>query len=328
MRILRFAVLAATFACAPAGTSEMAMGDGPPSAEPAHRRILYESVVDDTSAVFLIEDGTDPVNLTNRVGYDGMPSWSADGLEILFVSDRGADAGAGREGGGDVYIMRADGTDVRRVTTDGGGYSFPKLSPDGTRIGFDAGRGLPNAQVWMMDAEGGNVTRLTHNEFDEGYVSWSPDGTKLVFDSFRDGPPEIYQIDVNDLTVTRLTYFGAHIGDPRLSPSGTQLTFEAGMTGNSEIYVANADGSDPAQLTDNPADDRASAISPDGQRVVFCSDRDSEREAFELYVMDIDGSGLTKITATGTSNLYPTFAPRGPDDDASGGTRDGPPDAD
>ncbi len=319
MKVLAATFLVATLACSPnAPTVDTTDRDASIAEPPVIRRILYESVLGGSSEVFLInEDGTDPVNLTNRAGYDGMPSWSADGSEILFVSDRDVDTGAGAQGGRDVYIMRADGTDVRRITTDGAGYSFPKLSPDGTHIGFDASRGLPSAQVWMMDADGGNVTRLTHNDVDEGYVSWSADGTKLVFDSFRDGASEIYRIDINDLTVTRLTHFEAHIGDPRMSPSGTQLTFESGMTGNSEIYVTDADGSNPAQLTDNPADDRASAISPDGKRVVFCSDRDAEREAFELYVTNIDGSGLTKITATGTSNLYPTFAPRGLGDEAS-----------
>ena len=306
MKTLNFLVVLASVACSPSTVSDFATRDAL-SLDPLPRRILYESITDNGSEVFLInEDGTDRVNVTNRAGYDGMPSWSYAGDEILFVSDRDSDVRAR-----DVYIMRADGTDVRRITTDGAGYSFPKLSPDGTYIGFDASRGLANAQVWIMNSDGDNVTRLTYNDVDEGYVSWSSDSTKLVFDSFRDGSPEIYQVNINDLAVTRLTHFTAHIGDPRMSPSGTQLAFESGMSGNSEIYVTAADGSNLAQLTDNPADDRAPAISPDGLRVVFCSDRGAPPEAFELFVMDIDGTGLTKITNTGTSNLYPTFAPQG-----------------
>lgn len=308
MRVPSVVFVLLLVACAPSTGTGPSVDTDVTAAPSAPRRILYEAVVDGGGEVFLInEDGTDAINLTRRAGYDGMPSWSPDGEEILFVSDRGADAAAGDEARGDVYIMRADGTGVRRITTDGAGYSFPKMSPDGTRIAFDASRGLPNAQVWIMDADGSDVTRLTHNDVDEGYVSWSPDGTKLVFDSFRDGEPEIYRVDVDDLGVDRLTDFGEHIGDPRLSPSGVLLTFESGRDGNSEIYVTRADGSDPVRLTDNPADDRAPAISPDGLRVVFCSDRGGEREAFELYVMNIDGSELTKITDTGTSNLYPTF---------------------
>ena len=107
-----------------------------------------------------------------------------------------------------------------------------------------------------------------------------------------------------------MTSLEDHIGDPQMSPDGTLLTFESGRDGNSEIYVTNADGTEPRRLTDNPADDRASAISHDNSRVVFASDRDGEREAFELWVMNIDGSDLRKLTETGTSNLYPSFEPR------------------
>jgi len=280
---------------------------------PGLRRILYESVVDGNSEVFIInEDGSAATNLTNHPGYDGMPSWSPDGSEIVFVSDRGAVEESGSERGGDVYIMNTDGTNVRRITTDGAGYAFPKLSPDGTMIAFDAARDSDNAQVYVMDADGGNIRRVTHNDVDEGYVSWMPDSRSLVFDSFRDGPPEIYRADVDGGNPTRLTHFGAHIGDPRLSPDGTKLAFESGMEGDSEIYVTKPDGSEPARLTRNPADDRAPAISHDGRRVVFCSDRGGEREAFELFVMNIDGAGLLKITDTRTSNLYPTFEPPKP----------------
>ncbi len=278
------------------------------------RRILYESVVDGDSEVFVInEDGSAAANLTNRSGYDGMPSWSADGSEIVFVSDRGEAGGSsGQASGGsrgDVFIMNADGTNVRRITTDGAGYAFPKLSPDGTRIAFDAGRESDNAQVYVMDADGGNVRRVTHNDVDEGYVSWTPDSRSLVFDTFRDGPPEIYRIDVDGGNPTRLTHFGAHIGDPRLSPDGSKLAFESGMDGDSEIYMTNAEGTEPTRLTWDPADDRAPAISHDGRRVAFCSDRGGEREAFELFVMNADGTGLLKITDTRSSNLYPTFEP-------------------
>ena len=284
---------------------------------PGLRRILYESVVDGTSEVFIInEDGSAATNLTNHPGYDGMPSWSADGSEIVFVSDRaGARVGAGETGGenrGDIFLMSADGNNVRRITTDGAGYAFPKLSPDGTKIAFDAARDSENAQVYVMDADGENVRRLTHNDVDEGYVSWTPDNRSLVFDTFRDGPPEIYRVDMDGSNPTRLTHFGAHIGDPRLSPDGAMLAFESGMDGDSEIYVTNADGTEPARLTWNPADDRAPAISHDGRRVAFCSDRGGEREAFELFVMNSDGAGLLKITDTRTSNLYPTFEPPKP----------------
>ena len=62
-------------------------------------------------------------------------------------------------------------------------------------------------------------------------------------------------------------------------------------------------------MTDHTADDRSPAISHDGKQVVFSSDRDGEREQFELFIMEIDGSNLRKIETPGEANLYPSFAP-------------------
>ena len=270
------------------------------------RKILFESNIGGNMEVFVINsDGTDPINLSHRPGYDGTPSWSADGSRIIFSSDR--DAGAKR--GNDVYIMNADGTNVQRITTDSKGYAFPTLSPDSRWIAFDAARDSENPQVWIMSVDGSNMKRLTFSDTPEGYCSWTADSRRIGFDTFRDGHSEIYTINADGSDPFRITHFEAHVGDPRISPNGQQLAFETGKDGNSEIYVINLDGSDPKRLTNNPADDRSPAISDDGKQVVFSSDRDGEREQFELFIMDIDGSNLRKIETPGAVNLYPTFAP-------------------
>ena len=302
-----------TTACVPADAPSPSAAEGlaTGASEGGPRRILYESVIDDQSEVMLInEDGTALTRVTDNPAYDGMSSWTPDG-EILFVSNRAHD-GQDREGegrGGDVYLMAADGSDIRRITTDAAGYSFLQLSPDGRWIGFDASRRGEFAQVWVMGVDGDGVRQVSPSEFDEGYVSWTADSRALVYDSFRDGPPEIYRGSIETGEVTRLTHLEAHIGDPRMSPDGSLLSLESGRDGDPEIYVTNSDGSQPRRLTHNPADDRAPAISHDNQRVVFSSDRDGEREGFEVWVMDIDGSNLQKLTSTSTSNLYATFEP-------------------
>ncbi len=273
------------------------------------RTIAYESNVDGNAEIFVInEDGSDPVNLSNHPAYDGMPRWTTDGTQILFASNR--DAGQ-EEDGNDVYIMDADGTNVRRITTDSAGYAFPTLSPDGEMIAFDGNRGdAEYASVFVMNADGSEVTQITDSGTDEGYVSWSPDSQRIAFDTFRDGEPELYMVNRDGTDPARLTHFESHIGDPRLAPDGKSITFESGMKdGNSEIYIMSLADKTVDRLTHNPADDRSSAVSHDGNRVVFASDRGREREQFVLFVMNRDGSGLTRLKPTGTSNLYPDFRP-------------------
>ena len=215
----------------------------------------------------------------------------------------------------EVMLINEDGTGLTRLTDNPGYDGMPSWTPGGDVL-FVSDRGAGPGQrgdVYLMRADGTRVRQIAPSEVNEGYVSWTSDSRALVYDSFRDGPPEIYRGSIENGEVVQLTSLEAHIGDPRLSPDGSLLTFESGRDGNSEIYVTNADGSDPQRLTDNPGDDRASAISPDNLRIIFSSDRGGEREAFELWVMDRDGSNLSKLTESGTSNLYATFEPRGRD---------------
>ncbi len=76
-------------------------------------------------------DGSNPVRLTNEPGDDFAPSWSPDGTQIVFVSDRDQTAGIY-----DLYIMNADGSGVSRLTNDTAIDYSPDWSPDGKKIVF------------------------------------------------------------------------------------------------------------------------------------------------------------------------------------------------
>jgi Tol biopolymer transport system component len=84
------------------------------------------------SEVFVMNrDGSDPANLTNNPAYDGWPSWSPDNRRIAFASDRE------KEGVWHIYVMNADGTNVRRVSpldAEDGYFTKPIWSPDGRQI--------------------------------------------------------------------------------------------------------------------------------------------------------------------------------------------------
>ena len=109
----------------------------------------------------------DPVGAT-------MPSWSPDGQRIAFV-------GGATDPNGDIYVMDANGHNVRPLTSGPAYDSFPKWSPDGTRIAFfRAGSGQPSG-VWIMNADGTNPHPLAASGPQTGSFAWSPDGTELAF---------------------------------------------------------------------------------------------------------------------------------------------------
>lgn len=113
--------------------------------------------------------------------------FSPDGTELLF--DRGTDSGF------DIFVMKTDGSDVRRVTTTGTDYD-PYWSPDGSQIVFtredDSSADentTPTSDIFVMDADGGNVQRLTEAQSQDTFLGavWSPDGTKIAYTAGRTG---------------------------------------------------------------------------------------------------------------------------------------------
>jgi TolB protein len=108
-----------------------------------------------------------------------------------------------------------------------------------------------------------------------------------------------------------LTSGPAEDAAPAVSPNGRTVAFETNRDGNLEIHVVDIAGGTPRRLTDHPAADRSPAWSPDGTKIAFLSDRD-RRPAFDVYLMNADGSGVARLTADAeASHWSPQFSPDG-----------------
>ncbi len=97
--------------------------------------------------------------------------------------------------------------------------------------------------------------------------------------------------------------------EPPLQLAG-QLAFVSERDGNSEIYSVNTDGTGLRRLTNNAAYDTDPAWSPDGKRLAFASNRASNVDGWDLYVMDADGSNVVRLTVGGM-NSAPAWSPDG-----------------
>ena len=101
----------------------------------------------------------------------------------------------------------------------------------------------------------------------------------------------------------------------RAAPSGSgRIAFISDRSGRPQIYVMNADGSNITSLIDPPGRINESfttklAFSPDGRKVAFIADKSDQ--CCQLYVVDIDGSSVTRMTKTTGEYRYPAFSPDG-----------------
>jgi dipeptidyl aminopeptidase/acylaminoacyl peptidase/predicted Ser/Thr protein kinase len=218
---------------------------------------------------------------------------------IAFESDR--------DGNREIYIVDADGRNLRRLTYNPATDWSPAWSPDGRRIAFVSERD-GNMEIYVMDADGRNQIRLTHDSAWDSGPCWSPHGGRIAFDSERDGDSEIYVMGRDGSNPIKLTNNSAFDGDPNWSPDGWRIAFESERDGNLEIYIMDSDGSNQVRLTHNNWRDFGPVFSPDGSKIAFECQREG---GSEICVMEADGSDLTRLTINSVEDRQPSWSPDG-----------------
>lgn len=201
-------------------------------------------------------DSTNLRRLTTTPGYDAEGAFSPDGSKIVFCSLRDAYPTNQLSAAdlkrletdpayfGEIYIMNADGTEQRRLTTTPGYDGGPFFSPDGQRIvwrHFDTNGVI--ADVFTMKLDGSDVRRIT----DFGCMSWAPffhpSGEYLTFTANKLGFAnfELFIADAQGQhEPVRITHTDGFDGLPSFSPDGKRLTWTSarGSDGKSQIYLA------------------------------------------------------------------------------------------
>ncbi|MBZ0286136.1 MAG: TIR domain-containing protein [Anaerolineae bacterium] len=268
--------------------------------------------------------GNNPRTLPGQIASDSPAVWSPDGNRIAFAQ-RG-------ENGLDLYVMKADGSNVQRLTTDSRNYHYPSWSPDGRQLTYTAEVEPGNTDVFVMDVDFSDpanvvvssVRNLTNAPGEDDYAVWSPDGAEIAFSSNRDGEFwNIYLMDGSGGDVRPLTSGNGDNESPAWSPDGTQIAFESNRerrlggadvlpdstnlpgastegVANWDVYVMDTDGTGVIPFTKSPASDRYPNWSPDGKQLVFASDRDGD---YDLYLVEVaDRKKVTLLTDNTAEN--------------------------
>jgi Tol biopolymer transport system component len=180
--------------------------DAEATLSPDGTRIVFTSTRDGDIDIYTMNvDGSDVRRLTSAVGYDGGPFFSPDGSQIVYRAwhpedQQGTDDFLAlladnlvRPSRMEIWVMDADGSNQRQVTSLGGASFAPYFHPDGERIIFASNHVDPrsrNFDLYVIGVDGTGLRQVTTSPEFDGFPMFSPDGTKLVFASNRYGATE------------------------------------------------------------------------------------------------------------------------------------------
>jgi TolB protein len=237
--------------------------------------------------------------------------WSRDGkslavtvMEIKTTPTRSMKA--------DIYVMKADGTDWKKVTGDEKNEFFPSWAKNDQRLYFGANvQGGKEGDIFGINLDGTNLTQLTKNNQRNYAPSVSPDGKKIVFNSERvERKPQIYVMNADGSEIKTLTNDDTlAFYNPLWSPDGKKIVYYTEKGDNKDqIWTMNADGSDQKLLTADLGHNFYPSWSADSRQVIFSSKRDGEETM--IYSINADGTGLKKLIAT-PNCVYARISPDG-----------------
>lgn len=244
------------------------------------------------------------------------PRWSPDGRQVVFASNRAHYSGTSRDTGApdlDIWIVNADGTNARRLTTDPALDADPAWTPDGRGVVFSSDRDS-RGDLYLVTIATGTTVRLTRHFVGRAImpsVSPAPSRTAFAAQTLRVGAFWDFQVHVRDASgaiVPVPSTAGACW--PRWSPDGRRLA-HVRLGANERSTLEVRDGStlhSSKSLTVPGLWSYYPAWSPDMTRLAFSvSPEHHEGENWDLAVIDVATGQWTRLTQGAGNDRLPDW---------------------
>lgn len=230
--------------------------------------------------------------------------WSFDNKQLTFQSDY---AGWGNECD-QIFLLdpyKVSDKKPQLISTGKGRTTCSYFMPGNKSI------------IYASTHESGDKCPPTPARRSDGKYVWA------IYESF-----DIFVADLKGKIIKKLTKTPGYDAEATLSPKGDLIVFTSLRSGDLELYTMNIDGSNVKQVTNELGYDGGAFFTPDGKQLIFRSSRPKTAEEIkeykdllkeglvmptkmELHIVNLDGTGLRKITNLGNANWAPFMHPNG-----------------
>lgn len=198
-----------------------------------------------------------------------------------------------------------------RLTTQPAEDRSPAWSPDGELLLFTSQR-TGNYEIYSMRADGSGIEQLTDHPAADESPAWAPGGDRIVFQSGRTDSPGLWILELPAGEPRLLLSDPSPELVPDWSPDGLSIAFMSKRDGNPELYRVAVESGEIERLTTEIYRDVWPRYEPDGRSLVFFSRRASGGEFDDLFRLDLETRGVTRITEHPTHHDFvPDVAPGG-----------------
>jgi serine/threonine-protein kinase len=237
-----------------------------------------------------------------------------------------------RSGEYDLYLIDADGGNLRRLTDQPQAEYDPDWSPKGEALVY-VGAAEDGTEIRVLDLaclilnpDCSQPSRLLVPSGSKNLQpAWSPDGREIAFSSNRDGDFELYIIRVDGTNLRQITFNEVDDYAPRWSPDGRALVYHVQEASNSDIYAIDSQGRQTRQITSSAGLDLWPDWSPDGRSILYTS-TEGQPDGRVIFQIEAGGGAISQITTNTGHADDAVYSPDGAriafDSDQGGGSFD------